>query len=463
MDSCVSTLDDRVSYWFRTIFLALMAACVAGAVEAAECPSAGDVVDDTGVMMAGDFPAGCLVFVADSGGAFALDDAGGFVAGDRVAVTGTCTNIKNLCEPYGFSNLLENVTIDRAYADCGTMELRPSGCLAFRGDDGQRFLLEDDGGFLDGDRVYANGVVSGTVSPCPGGPIPTLLDNVVGPCFESVGRVVLDTPPSFGDVLFEQNDGTTYELDTFGLSRVGDFIYVEGILNTSCAMAGNRSCVEFNTTEEAFAGCGTVEQSFDCGLELVPDRSPTGGNLVLSSAEGFLVGDRVYATGRVTTSCTPQTTCSDSCLGVTGIGPCFSAPGTLERGRQRCLEFTTVAGETVAVEHVDSFDVGDEVVVKGARESESSLCSALGLDVIEDNLISRSFSGCGTLRIGFECAPLHETDDGRLFFLEDRDGFNFGDRVFVEGEITPPCLPLCPFSCVVDNTIAQTPECSGTQ
>ena len=129
MDSCVSTLDDRGSYCFRTMFLALMAACVAGAVEAAECPSAGDIVDDTGVMMAGDFPAGCLVFVADSGGAFALDDAGGFVAGDRVAVTGTCTDIKNLCEPFnpdGFSNLLENVTIDRAYADCGTMELGPS-------------------------------------------------------------------------------------------------------------------------------------------------------------------------------------------------------------------------------------------------------------------------------------------------------------------------------------------------
>ena len=182
-----------------------------------------------------------------------------------MAVTGTCTNIKNLCEPFnpdGFSNLLENVTIDRAYADCGTVELKPSGCLAFRGDDGQRFLLEDDGGFVDGDRVYANGVVSDTVSPCPGGPIPTLLENVVGPCFESVGRIVLDTAPIFGDVLFEQNDGTTYELDTFGLSRVGDFIYVEGILNTDCAMVGNRSCVEFNTTVRPFHNRRTLLRSY---------------------------------------------------------------------------------------------------------------------------------------------------------------------------------------------------------
>jgi hypothetical protein len=434
-------------------------------VQAAECVREGDVVDDTGVLMSGHFPAGCLVFLADSGGAFALDEFGGFVAGDRVAVTGTCAAIKRLCEPFnpdGYSTVLEDVTIRRAYADCGTMELTSSGCLAFRGDDGQSFLLEDDRGLLEGDHVYANGEIDDAVTFCPE-PLRTLRDNVAGPCIESTGRIVPDVSALIGSVLFEQNDGTSYELGSFGLSRVGDFVYVEGILGNSCAMAKHRSCIESNTIEQAFAGCGTIEESEVCGLELVSDRSPTGGKLVLSSPGPFAAGDLVYATGRVTESCIPQPTCSDSCLEVSSIDPCFAGRGTLKRGRQGCSVLEIGTDQTVAVEHVDFFEAGDEVAVEGSHKAESSLCSALGLEVIEDNLVNRSFAGCGTLRLGFECAPLLETDDGGLFFLENSGGFSFNDRVFVEGQITPPCLPLCPFSCIVDSTIEQTPECSGIQ
>lgn len=82
------------------------------------------------------------------------------------------------------------------------------------------------------------------------------------------------------------------------------------------------------------------------------------------------------------------------------------------------------------------------------------------------------YSSCGTLQLGFECAPLFEAVDpdgfgNTIFFVQDTSGIPIGSTVFIEGESTAgaenQCQPLCPFTCIVDNTTEIREDCNADE
>ncbi len=55
---------------------------------------------------------------------------------------------------------------------------------------------------------------------------------------------------------------------------------------------------------------------------------------------------------------------------------------------------------------------------------------------------AQNFDGCGIMVRGIECV-LFQSDDGRLWVLDDRGSFNVGDRVHVAGIIDRECITIC--------------------
>ena len=100
----------------------------------------------------------CLLFEADGGGRFVLDNVGTFDPGDRVRVTG---DLDPSCATTCLEGdgCIQNNTIGACTSEfvaCGTL-VQGVQCVLFETADGSRYLLENEGNFGPGDRVRVSG------------------------------------------------------------------------------------------------------------------------------------------------------------------------------------------------------------------------------------------------------------------------------------------------------------------
>ncbi|MCG8405714.1 MAG: hypothetical protein MI923_10995 [Phycisphaerales bacterium] len=180
----------------------------------------------------------CVLFEADSGGLFVLENLGGFQVGDRVQINGRLNPLCfTICQQGG--GCIEDNTIEACgellgrccflgivpepvlcevttrsecdafaasvswtpredceggpcnererFSGCGFIGIGPQGCLLFTSDDGRTFALEKTDGFSLGNRVRVSGTINPNSFLCFPVFIPALEDNTIGKCFIASG------------------------------------------------------------------------------------------------------------------------------------------------------------------------------------------------------------------------------------------------------------------------------------
>lgn len=196
----------------------------------------GKSFDDCGVLVQG---VECVLFQADSGDLFLLENLDDFQVGDRVQING---RLNSLCltfcqqgdgciedntieacgEPLGrccFLGIVPEPVLCEVttksecdaftapiswtkgedcdgnpcnererFSGCGTIGIGPQGCLLFTSDDGRTFALEkSDGVLFRGNRIWVTGTINPNSFLCFPVIIPALEDNTIGKCFVAAG------------------------------------------------------------------------------------------------------------------------------------------------------------------------------------------------------------------------------------------------------------------------------------
>lgn len=161
--------------------------------------------DECGTLVLTPNPGSCLLFQAESGGLYWVENLEGFMPGDFVRITSdhVSTPCFSLCMAelvacVEDNNILACLAPPLSLDTCGTLVKHPIGeafCVVFEDDEGNAWLLADQGDFEVGDRLHVTGIVSFCTPLC---------GNVVG--------CVSNPPPvgCFGDI---NNDGGVDALD----------------------------------------------------------------------------------------------------------------------------------------------------------------------------------------------------------------------------------------------------------
>jgi hypothetical protein len=308
----------------------------------------------------------CVLFQADAGGLYLLENLDGFGVGDRVLVAGIldpdCFTICLEGDGCIFENTIEACL--EVFTGCGEL-VQGVECVLFQADAGGLYLLEDLDVFGVGDRVFVAGTLDpdcfticlegdgcifenvilscepGTkVTIChvpPGNPenaheitvsinaLPAHLahGDTIGPCevppFEDCGELVQGVEC----VLFQADDGGLYLLENLDGFGVGDRVFVTGTLDPDCftiCLEGD-GCIFENTIElclEPFEGCGELVQ----GVECVLFQADAGGLYLLDDLGTFGVGDRVFVAGILDPTCFSICLEGDGCIFDTMIDAC---------------------------------------------------------------------------------------------------------------------------------------------
>ncbi|MHC4949244.1 MAG: hypothetical protein ACYTG1_13480, partial [Planctomycetota bacterium] len=174
----------------------------------------------------------CVLFQADAGGLYILDNLDGFSVGDRVEVTG-CLNAPCVSFCQQGDGCIRDNTIrpcpEQFFSGCGMLGIGPQSCLLFHAEGGQTFAVGNTGGFVPGDRVWVTGVIDPDSPLCFPVIIPGIADNTIGPCFDRCGRII-----QVGGCVLFRSQGRRYVLDNLGPFDVGDRVRVTGCLNEHC-------------------------------------------------------------------------------------------------------------------------------------------------------------------------------------------------------------------------------------
>jgi len=194
-------------------------------------------------------PQSCiLVFTADSGETYTLDETDDFWWQDRVYVTGPVDEESMDCFPVKIPAIREN-TIQPYFEGSGTMAIGPQSCtLIFVADAGQGYKLDDTGDFLWGDRVYVTGAVDLDSLACWPVTMPAIRDNTIQAWFSACGTL---GPGPQGCPAFTADTGEFFVLETAGGFEPGDHVLVEGIV------------VEESTLCLPWVGPGLEEQTIE--------------------------------------------------------------------------------------------------------------------------------------------------------------------------------------------------------
>jgi hypothetical protein len=278
----------------------------------------------------------CLVFQADSGGTFLLDQTSGFVAGDRVQVIGqvdsTCVN--DCGATAGCINVTTLNACGVQFDGCGVLTQR-STCVVFVADNGDTFAIDTLGTFGAGDRVRVTGNLDAncvdSCAPLDG----CITGNTIAACatsFAGCGTLVQGS----GCVLFQADTGESFSLANLGAFQVGDRVRVSGALGGACVTtcANAQTCIADNTIElcqTVFAECGRLIQGADCVLF----QADSGGSYLLDNLAGFAVGDRVRVVGTLDADCFSACLPTSGCIhdntlsagaSVCAFSPSFACP-----------------------------------------------------------------------------------------------------------------------------------------
>ena len=266
---------------------------------------------------------------------------------------------------------------------------------------------------------------------------------------------------------------TALILENYGDFVPGDEVIVNGTLVPECDIECSDAiaCVIDNTIEEYyvppppphFEGCGTLMQETDCIL-FHPEDNTTEA-YTLSNYSGFGVGDEVFVSGdlydQADTVCTDATgylmnSSITACGGEPEPDPeTFTGWGELTQGTG-CVLFSPDLGDYAAylftLTDYDEFTVGDNVMVIGDIyiETDPDCPESMGyIDVdqiyINQEILPDSFAGYGFIA-GDPGCPVFEPENQEVHYLLSNYGeFEWGDTVYVKGDIT-----ACQNSCDAD-------------
>jgi hypothetical protein len=114
--------------------------------------------EDCGLLVQG---VECVLFQADAGGLYVLENYGSFQVGDRVQVIGTLDPTCFTFCMQGDGCIQDNsIGLCGSFDDCGVL-IQGVECVLFQADAGGVYVLDNYGGFHVGDRVH----VQGTLDP----------------------------------------------------------------------------------------------------------------------------------------------------------------------------------------------------------------------------------------------------------------------------------------------------------
>ncbi len=100
-----------------------------------------------------------------------------------------------------------------------------------------------------------------------------------------------------------------------------------------------------------------------------------------------------------------------------------------------CLRFEADSGDSFVLTNRGSFVAGDRVYVEGTvPQTTATVCESELTPFITVSLIRPGFAGIGTIVTQSGQKRL-QTDDGRLFGLQDNGGFADGARVYTRGSV----------------------------
>ncbi|MGE0480000.1 MAG: hypothetical protein AB7Q17_05955 [Phycisphaerae bacterium] len=234
----------------------------------------------------------CVLFAADGGGLYYLGVVDGFAVGDRVHVRGALDpECISICQQ-GDGCIVDAVvaTCGPTIEVCGTLELGAPGCILLHDErTGERYLLDDYGGFGLGDRVFAIGAV---VSPCSlHCRTPCLVQNVIAECIPVADCGVIGTDIE-GCTLVRVDGGGQYALASTQGYDLGDRVFVTGDTSPICLAPCFAACL-FNpqlspcTTDVDV--CGTLIRENNCLLLSATDGELYNPEFVGEFGEGAVV------------------------------------------------------------------------------------------------------------------------------------------------------------------------------
>jgi hypothetical protein len=200
----------------------------------------------------------------------------------------------------------EAIAVER-YAGFGRLQRAPQTCLAFVGDDGEAFFVENTDGFWEGDYVYVSGRIVEESSICFPVIGRALEDNTIQAAFAGCGTL---EPAPQGCLGLAADTGESFLLENHEGFGLWDRVFVRGVVveESDLCWPFIGTALEDNTIDECFAGCGTLGRGpQNCTIIF---NSDDGRAFVLDDYGEFLWTDRVYVTGRVNTeslACWPVT------------------------------------------------------------------------------------------------------------------------------------------------------------
>ncbi len=447
---------DRV--WVSGILNPVSQICGPFQAPGIENNTIGECFEGCGTLAFG--PHGCnAVFLADDGELYAIENTGSFTFGDRVWVRG-CLNFNSvICFP-PFNPAIEDNEIGRCFSGCGTLVATPiPECpLTFQADSGERFILDDIGNFLPGDRVWVTGCVDVDCANICDQSLLCLRNNTIGRCFEGCGT--LEFGPQ-GCTVFRANDGNASffieNTDGFG---IGDSVWVSGCVNPQSTLCAPFTApgLEDNTIAACFSECGTIGP----GPQGCPVFRPLGSNAFyfIENIGTFGGGDRVWVEGCLN----PQ---SRLCLPFTApgierntIAECFAGCGRLEPTPiPECVLFISDCGERFVLENTGPIGRENRRWVTGCVDR---LCNQPCFDAIpclRNNTVGQCLDACGVLVRGAECT-LVATPIGEVV-VQNLGNFEVGDFVRIIGCFDPECVTFCQqgVGCVTQNEIRPGCRC----
>ena len=245
---------------------------LAGCIEGNLIQGCDAIFDECGtVTVFGDEQQQCIGFQSDSGLDYFIDNLGSFKIGDQVRVTSNL--IGDPCETlcHKFEACLHLNTIEQCgmYVDeCG--ELIPSGslpffCIAFQGESGNIYGINNIGEFGIGDHVRITGTTGGICMPECGQLDACIEGNTIQACgvpFDECGTIVPGGSAPFFCLVFQASSGLKYYIDNSGPYGVGSHVRVTGVTGAGCT-APNGICGDLDGClfGNTIAGCPDINSS----------------------------------------------------------------------------------------------------------------------------------------------------------------------------------------------------------
>ena len=147
---------------------------------------------------------------------------------------------------------VEAIAIER-YAGFGTLQRAPQTCLAFVGDDGEAFFVENTGGFWAGDYVYVCGRIVEESVICFPVIGRALEDNTIQAAFAGCGTL---EPGPQSCLSFAADTGEGFLLENHEGFGLWDRVYVRGVIveESDLCWPFIGTALEDNTIAECFEG-----------------------------------------------------------------------------------------------------------------------------------------------------------------------------------------------------------------